>query len=139
MIRRLFGINIAVRDLDTAAKKYSEVLGIKPRPFKPEEFAFPGLKGVMFRLGEVAINLIASEQPDTSIARFVESKGEGVFLISLEVDDVEQKLKELPTKGVQLVTDKPLPFAGGRVIFSHPKSMHGVQMEFIQPQPGWPE
>jgi len=133
MIERLYGINIAVKDFDAAVKKYSDVLGLEAIPTKPEDFAFPGLKGASFHLGDVSINLIASDNPDTSIYKFVESRGEGVFLISLKVSDVEQDMKELTEKGVRFVSEKPLAYATGKVNFGHPKSLHGVQIEFIQP------
>ena len=132
MIKRLIGVNIAVKDLDAAVKRYEDVLGIKPQFLKPEDFALPGIKGAFFRVGDGLINLLTSEQPETSIAKFLETRGEGLFLIELEVTDAEQATKELLEKGVKLVSDKPLPFEGGKVNFSHPKSMHGVMMAFAQ-------
>ena len=136
MIKGFFGVSIAVKDLDAAAEKYSEVLGIEPVHYKPEELAMPGLKGVRFRVGEATISLIASEKPDTAVAKFVETKGEGIFLASLEVTDVEQDMKEAAAKGVQMVVDKPIDTASGKLVFGHPKSMHGVQFEFLQPKAG---
>ena len=136
MIKRFFGVNIAVKDLDAAVKKYEDVLGVKAIPVSPEDFAFPGLKGASLQVGNVFLNLIASEQPDTSIAKFVETRGEGVFLLSLEVSDLDQAMKELAAKGVAFVSDKPLPYSYGRANFGHPKSMHGVQWEFIEVRPG---
>jgi methylmalonyl-CoA epimerase len=136
MIKGFYGVSIAVKDLDEAAKKYSEVLGMEPVTYKPEELAMPCLKGVRFRVGDVTISLIASEQPNTAVAKFVETRGEGIFLASLEVSDVEQDMKELVAKGVQMVVDKPIDTASGKLVFGHPKSMHGVQFEFIQPKSG---
>jgi len=133
MIKRLYGINIAVKDLDAAVKKYSDVLGVKPKWTKPEDFAFPGLKGATLDVAGVSINLIASDNPETSIYKFVESRGEGVFLISLQVSDLEKDMKNLAEKGVRFVSEKPLSYATGKVNFGHPKSLHGVQIEFIQP------
>ncbi len=138
MIKRFWGLNIAVGDLDAAAKKYSEVFGLKPTPLEGEDFAFPGLKGVRFLVGDVVINLIASEQPDTSIAKFVQTRGEGIFLISFEVTDIEKDVEELAKKGIRFATEKPLPFPGGLAAWGHPKSLHGVQVELLQLKPGWP-
>ena len=136
MIKGFYGVSIAVKDLDAAAKRYSEVLGVEPVQYKPEELAMPGLKGVRFRIGGVTISLIASEKPDTAVAKFVETRGEGIFLASLEVTNVEEDMKEIAAKGVQLVVDKPIDIASGKLVFGHPKSMHGVQFEFIQPKTG---
>jgi methylmalonyl-CoA/ethylmalonyl-CoA epimerase len=136
MIKRFFGLNIAVKDLDAAVKKYSDVLGVKPEFIKPEDFAFPGLKGVIFTVGDIRINIIASERPDTNIAKFVETRGEGVFLLSLQVTDLDKDMAGLAKKGVQFVSDKPMPYSAGRVNFGRPKSMHGVQWEFLEVKPG---
>jgi methylmalonyl-CoA/ethylmalonyl-CoA epimerase len=132
VIKRFKGVTIAVKDLDAAVKRYEDVLGIKPQFLEPEFFAFPGHKGAFFLIGDVEISLVTSEQPESSVTRFLETRGEGVFLISLEVTDAEQARKELLEKGVKLVGDKPQTFSGGKVNFAHPKSMHGVQVEFPQ-------
>jgi methylmalonyl-CoA epimerase len=135
MIKRLYGINIAVKDLDAAVKKYSDILGGEPEWTKPEDFAFPGLRGATIWVGDVRINLIASDNPETSIYKFVESRGEGVFLISLQSTDLVNDMKDLTAKGVRLVSpEEPMTYSGGIVNFGHPKSLHGVQMEFIQPK-----
>lgn len=136
MIKRIIGVNIAVKDLDAAAKRYEEVLGVKPEYLKTEDFALPGIKGAFFRVGNELINLLTSEEPGNPITRFLETKGEGLFLIEFEVTDAEQDTKDLLKKGVKLVGDTPLPFVGGKVNFSHPKSMHGAMMSFAQVGPG---
>ena len=138
MIKRVIGMDIAVKDIDTAAKKYSEVLGVKPTPLGPEEFAFPGHRGAMFQLGDVTINLITSEQPDTTVANFIETKGEGLFAVGLESTDIERDMEELAKKGIKLVTDKPLPTASAKIGWVHPKPMHGIMFALFQPKAGWP-
>ena len=52
----------------------------------------------------------------------------------MELDDVRKYMKDLTAKGVRLVSpEEPMSYSGGIVNFGHPKSLHGVQMEFIQP------
>lgn len=135
MIERFIGVTLAVKDLNAAVKKYEDILGVKAQFMEPGDFAFPGMKGAFLRAFDVQITLITSEQPETSITKFLETKGEGVFLIGFEVTDAEQDRKELQEKGVQFVGDKPAAFPGGKVNFAHPKSMHGVQVEFAQLDP----
>lgn len=133
MITGIFGINIAVDDLDAARERYESVLGVAAEPLGEADFAFPGLKGARLRLGDVQIQLIQSTEPGTSVARFVEKRGEGVFLVSLETDDFAADRAELEKKGVDFVLPEPARGAFGTVDFSHPKSMHGVQFELIEP------
>lgn len=135
MANRFFGVNIAVRDLEAATKQFTEVLGVKPTPMGNEDFAFPNLVGSQFTLGNgVVVRLIASQAPGTSIARFIDGRGEGLFLITIEVADVEQKMRELVQNGVQLISNTLIEHWTGKVGFVHPKSLHGVQLELFQPK-----
>ena len=133
MIKQFYGVNIAVKDLEAAVKKYGAFLGVPPVYTKPTDFAFPGLTGATFKIAGVSINLIASSNPETSVYKFVESRGEGVFLLSLQTDNLEKDMKDFTEKGVKFVSPNALAYSGGKVNFGHPKSLHGVQIEFIQP------
>jgi methylmalonyl-CoA epimerase len=132
MVTGVFGVNIAVQDLDAAVKKYEGVLGIKAEPFRPEDFAFPGLKGAKLDVGGVYINLISYTDNKTSIAKFIESKGEGLFLLSFKVADFDKDIEVMKANGAKPLLEKPIDVEVGRVNFIHPKSMHGVQLEIIQ-------
>jgi len=71
VITRFFGVNVAVKDLDSATKRFTEILGVKPTPMTNNDFAFPHLVGSQYTLDNgVVIRLIASQSPDTSIAGF---------------------------------------------------------------------
>jgi methylmalonyl-CoA/ethylmalonyl-CoA epimerase len=131
MIKGVYSINVAVKDFEKAVRKYEEVLKVKPTISKEEDFAFPNLLGARFELGGVLINVIGSKTDDTSIARFVDKQGDGVFLVSLSVDEIEKDVDEMKQKGLNFVmpiTEVPL----GKVTFAHPKSFHGVQLEILQ-------
>ncbi len=58
MIKKFAGVSIAVKDLDTAVKKYEAVLGVKSTPADPKDFAVPGLAGASLKVGDVLINLL---------------------------------------------------------------------------------
>jgi len=132
MIKKFAGVSIAVKDLDAAVKKYEDVLGVKSIPADPKDFAVPGLAGASLKVGDVLINLLTSTQPGNSVANFLESRGEGIFLLSMEVTDADRATEELGAKGVQFVSPTAISFSAGKVNFAHPKSMHGVQWEFAQ-------
>src|SRR3546814_14655703 len=129
MIKGIYGLNIAVADLDTASAKYEKVLGVPGKFIGAEKFAFPGLKGTNFNVDGFHLNLIASTQPDTSIAKFIEKKGEGVFLVSLEVGDLDQALSEMQAVGLTPLLKESAKGAFGEVNFIHPKEMNGVQLD----------
>lgn len=136
MIKRFIDVGIAVRDLDPAVEKYSQVLGVRPRMLGPEHYVYPGLKGARFYLGNATISLVASEDTNSPISKFISTGGEGINHISLEVTDLEHDMKDFAEKGMTFLSRKLLSFPEGKVIFTHPKSTHGVQIAFVQANPG---
>jgi len=126
------GVNIAVKDLDVAVKKYTDLLGRQPKMLGDKDFAMPGLKGAAFDINGFILQLLAGEE-GTAIAKFVASKGEGFFLMSLASDNVEEDMVKMKEAGAMFVMDKPMSGSFGTVNFIHPKSTHGVQFEVYDP------
>lgn len=134
MIKGLFGFNVAVKDLKSATDKYEKVLGVKAKHLSEDEFAFPNLIGSEFDLSGIKINLIASKTDDTSIANFLKKKGEGLFLVSLGVSEIENEIDRMKDCGVEFVSKSLFKGPFGKVNFIHPKSMNGVQFEVLEPE-----
>ncbi len=134
MIKGIFGVNVAVRDLAAATAKYETMFGVRAVALAEEDFAFPGLTGSQLVINGFHLNLIASHRDDTSIAKFIERKGEGLFLLSVEVDAMAKDEADLRGKGFELLLGEAAAGDFGAVNFVHPKSMHGVQVELIQPK-----
>ena len=132
MIKGIYGINIAVKDLGAAVKKYESIFGIKSKPMGEGDFAFPGLIGAKLDIKGTEIALISYTDENTSVAKFIGSKGEGVFLISIEVDDMDEEVERLKNSGLDFVFKDALRGEYGAVNFVHPKSAHGVQLEIYE-------
>ena len=132
MIKGIHGFNIAVENLEEATARYEAVFGVKAQPLGLDDFAFPGLTGARLDVGGLAVQLLASTDENSSVAKFLNSRGEGLFLVSVEVDDMDGDVADLQEKGLNFVLPEPIRGDFGAVDFSHPKSMHGVQFEFIQ-------
>jgi len=136
MVRRFIDVGIAVKDLESAVATYSTVLGVRPRMLTQADYAYPGLKGARFYLSNATLSLVASDDPHSTIARFIERKGEGVNHLTFEVSDMKDDISHLAGNGIEFLTAQPLDFPGGRVIFAHPRWLHGVQIAFVQPHTG---
>lgn len=136
MIKGIYGINIAVERLDEATKKYEEIFSVKSTPLGATDFAFPGLIGVKLDVGGVIINLISYTDENSSVAKFIRNRGEGLFLLSIEVDDVASSVEQLKDKGLEFVLKEPMRGDFGEVNFVHPRSAHGVQLEIYRPERG---
>ena len=136
MVRRFIDMGIAVKNLESAVATYSRVLGVTPRMLTHSDYAYPGLKGARFYLGNATLSLVASDDPRSTIARFIETRGEGLNHLTLEVTNLEEDIARLTAKGVEYLAPQALDFPEGRVIFAHPRSLHGVQIAFVEPNAG---
>lgn len=137
MITGIYGVNIAVKDLEDATRKYEAFFGTKAFAVGSDGFAFPGLVGSTLRVHGFTINLIASLEPGTSVATFLERRGEGLFLLSVESDDIDEDVEKARQTGAAVLLEESARGDFGAVNFVHPKSMAGVQVEFYQPSEAW--
>ena len=122
-------ICIAVRDLEQAKKVWQPILG-KTEPDdayidEPEK-----IKVARYMVGEVGFELMESTTDDGDVAKFIEKRGEGIMLISLNVDNTREAMAELK--------EQDYPFIGGarqfrdcEFAFVHPKKVNGVLLELI--------
>ena len=129
MIRKIAHIGVAVKNIEEVEKLYSEILGllITGREVSPDN------KVSFIPLGDTAVELLESVEPDGAIARHIEKRGEGIHHIALEVDNIEQTLAELKAKGLALIDQKPRRGAhDAKIAFLHPKGTYGVLLELCE-------
>ena len=129
-VRNIDHICIAVRDLAAAREPYEESLGLE----LAVEYTSDKEKIHVARyyIGEVALELMEPTSPDSDVGRFLEKKGEGFFLISYRVDDVDEALAELKEKGVETIDKEPRKLMGNRYAFiNKPKELGGVLTEVL--------
>lgn len=121
-------IGIAVANLEEAIAYYRNVLGMEC--YAIEEVADQKVKTAFFMVGETKIELLQSTDPEGPVGKFIEKKGQGVHHIAFAVDEVNEALKDVEEKGVQLIDKTGRKGAEGLNIgFIHPKSTLGVLTE----------
>jgi methylmalonyl-CoA epimerase len=133
MIKKIDHIAIVVRSIEEALRTYEGALGLELTDV--EEVPEQAVKVAFLPVGDSKIELVEPTTTDSGIAKFLESKGEGMHHICLEVEDIEAVLQDLAAKGIQLIDEQPRQGAHGRIAFLHPKSAHGVLIELIE-KPG---
>lgn len=127
-------VAIAVKDLDAAVKFYVEVLGFPPPELEVVEEQ--KVKTAIFGHGMGRIELICPTDPGSSVAKYLDKRGEGLHHVCVEVSDIEQALESLKAQGAQLIDETPKLGAGGaKIAFVHPKGAHGVLTELRQGRP----
>ena len=133
MLQKIHHLGYAVEDLEAASRLYRERFGARLE--EPEMVADQGVKAAMFRVGESRIELLEPTGPDTPVGKFLAKRGEGLHHVAFQVEDIEAALGELGRDGVELIDEEPRVGAGGtRMAFVHPKSVHGVLTELVEPQ-----
>ena len=129
-LRGIDHICIAVKDLEKAREIYEEDLGLELHSTYVAESE--KIRVARYYVGEVALELMEATEADSDVGRFLEKRGEGFFLISYRVDDVDEALTELQAKGRQTIDQKPRELMGSRYAFIHyPRELGGVLTELL--------
>jgi methylmalonyl-CoA/ethylmalonyl-CoA epimerase len=124
-------IGIAVKNLEASIKYYEEIFGLKC--YAVEEVKDQKVRTAFFEVGQTKIELLESTEPDGPIGKFIEKRGEGFHHLAFAVNDIEDGLKELETKGIELIDKHPRTGAEDlNIAFLHPKSTHGVLTELCE-------
>jgi methylmalonyl-CoA/ethylmalonyl-CoA epimerase len=122
-------LGIAVKNLEESIPYYENLLGTKC--YNVEEVKDQRVKTAFFLIGQTKIELLESTDPEGPIGKFLEKKGEGIHHIAFAVENATDALAEAETLGLSLIDKVSRKGAEGMNIgFLHPKSTHGVLIEF---------
>ena len=123
-------LGIAVNSL-SAAKTIYEKLGL--RVSSEETVEQEQVRVVMVAVGESRLELLEATSEDSTIAKFVAKRGEGLHHLCLRVPDLPAAVDRLKKDGMRLVSDEIKTGAGGhQYVFVHPASAGGVLLELVQ-------
>lgn len=124
--KRIDHIGIVVKDLDTALATYSRNFGFEADRARGGDVPALGIKNAFMPVGETDLEFIQATSNEGPVATFANERGEGTFMLSIEVEDLDSAVEELRATGARVgnATD-------GRAFVS-PKSSHGVNLQLIQ-------
>src|SRR5271163_1751284 len=126
-------LGIAVKSL-AQAKKFYELLGLKPMPEETVEAEQVRLS--MVPVGESRIELLEPMSAGSPIGKFLAKRGEGLHHVALHVDDLSGTVERLKASGTRLISDEIKVGAGGHLyVFVHPSSSGGVLLELVEDAP----
>lgn len=131
MTEKIDHIGVAVTDLKAASEAFATILGIPAGD--PQEVADQKVRVVFFDVGGVHIELLEPTCPESTIAGFLEKRGQGLHHVAYRVSDIESELARLTRAGVRLIDAKPRCGAHGmKIAFVHPKSSGSVLTELCE-------
>jgi methylmalonyl-CoA epimerase len=124
-------IAIAVHDLETSIKFYSEVLGFQLRERRETKGQKTAMISAVMVAGPVTTVLLQGTSPESQVSRFVENYGAGVQHIAIGVENLPAMAEELKNAGLEFDTNV-IEGGGLRQIFSHRDPGSGMMFEFIE-------
>ena len=127
---RIDHLGIAVKSL-AEAKQFYERLGLEVMP--EETIEAEKVRVAMVPIGESRIELLEPTVPDSTIAKFLEKRGQGLHHVALHVTNLANTVERLKASGIRLINEEIKVGAGGhRYVFIHPSSAGGVLLELVE-------
>ncbi|MBN4048402.1 methylmalonyl-CoA epimerase [Flavobacteriaceae bacterium AH-315-O20] len=124
-------IGIAVKDLEKSNLLFASLFGEKH--YKIEDVLSEGVKTSFFQVGSNKIELLEATNADSTIAKFIEKKGEGIHHIAFAVKDINFEIQRLKKEGFTILNEVPKRGADNKLIaFLHPKTTNGILVELCQ-------
>ncbi len=124
-------VAVVVDDMEQSLSFWRDALGmdlheLRDVPAEKSQVAFLPLAGT-------EIELVKPTSDDSGIAKYLAKRGPGMHHICVEVDDIEEMLTQLKSKGIRLINEEPRVAADGKkYAFVHPESTSGVLVELYQ-------
>lgn len=126
--KRIDHVGIVVKDLDAAIATYTRNFGFAPDPARGGELPALGIKNAFMPVGASDLEFIQAVSPEGPVAQFTADRGEGAFMLSIEVEDIDAAVEHLRAAGARVGN----PSNG--VAFVSMKSTHGVNLQLVQRQ-----
>jgi methylmalonyl-CoA/ethylmalonyl-CoA epimerase len=127
-------VAVVVRDIDEALPRYAALFGLSA-PDGVQTVEAQGVRICFLPTGPTPaarIELIEPTDAESGVARFLESRGEGLHHVCFGTTDLAAELARLEAAGAELIDSVPRPGAEGLVAFVHPRTLNGVLWELLE-------
>jgi methylmalonyl-CoA/ethylmalonyl-CoA epimerase len=131
MLTEIDHVAIAVRDLEAAVEFYRATFGVEP--VHRERIETDGVEEALIKVADSYIQLLTPTRPDSPVAKFLESRGEGMHHVGYRVSDCAEVLEQVKTEGHRVIDEVPRPGSRGTTVaFVHPKGAFGTLIELVE-------
>ena len=131
MFTELDHVAIAVRDLDAAVSWYKEAFGATVA--HRERVERDGVEEVLLGVADSYVQLLTPIREDSPVAKFLDTKGEGLHHVGYRVADCGDALHAAVAAGARAIDPEPRPGSRGTTVaFLHPKTGFGTLIELVQ-------
>jgi len=131
MLTEIDHVAIAVNDLEAAVDYYRQAYGVEVE--HREVVERDGVEEALIRVADSYIQLLTPVRADSTVAKFLARKGEGIHHVGYRVDDCAAALERVKALGYQVLDDAPRPGSRGTTVaFVHPKTAFGTLIELVE-------
>ena len=127
--RHINHVCIAVKDIDETIRFYRDVFGVAEA--EVVDIKDQDVRATLIRVGGSQLEFIEPTDPNGSVAKFIERRGEGVHHMCFEVEDLAGTLRRLDEQGIEVIDREPREGLSGTIGFIHPKATKGVLIELV--------
>ena len=121
-VKKIDHIAIVVKDIEQALGVYRDVLGLTVQHIAEEPAENVRVAFLPTPEGQDEIELIQPTTPDSGVAKFLETRGEGLHHVCIEVDNIDAAVEDMAARGLETLGQVRTNQRGDRYIFIHPKS-----------------
>jgi methylmalonyl-CoA epimerase len=131
MLTEIDHVAIAVNDLDAAIDYYRSAYGVEVA--HREVVERDGVEEALLKVADSYVQLLTPIRDDSTVAKFLERKGEGIHHVGYRVDDCAAALEQVKAEGGMVIDEVPRPGSRGTTVaFVHPKTAFGTLIELVQ-------
>ena len=124
-------VAIAVNDLEAAIDYYRSTYGCEVE--HREVVEKDGVEEALLKVADSYIQLLTPSRDDSTVARYLATKGEGIHHVGYRVADCAQALAAVKAQGHRVIDDAPRPGSRGTTVaFIHPKTAFGTLIELVE-------
>jgi methylmalonyl-CoA epimerase len=124
-------VAIAVRDLDAAIEWYASTFDAKVA--HREVVERDGVEEALLAVAQSYIQLLTPTRDDSAVAKYLETRGEGIHHVGYRVDDCQAALEQAVEAGARAIDASPRPGSRGTTVaFLHPKTAFGTLIELVE-------
>jgi len=131
MLTEVDHVAIAVRDLDAAIAWYQDAFGATVA--HRELIERDGVEEALLAVADSYVQLLTPTRADSTVAKFLDNKGEGIHHVGYRVADCAEALEQAVATGAKAIDAAPRPGSRGTTVaFLHPKTAFGTLIELVQ-------
>ncbi|MFN8025029.1 MAG: methylmalonyl-CoA epimerase [Acidimicrobiia bacterium] len=131
MLTEIDHVAIAVNDLEAGIAYYRDTYGAEVE--HREVVERDGVEEALIKVAESYVQLLTPIRDDSTVAKFLATKGEGIHHVGYRTDDVAAVLQRVKDQGYRVIDEEPRPGSRGTTVaFIHPKTAFGTLIELVQ-------